>query len=87
LRELFERRAVLIRDLEATTEVVSPSMTGKLAGKGGAISACQHAGLGRFVVNDRNRPDFRYWRESDMPKRELFGRLRRQTEHWADVAG
>jgi hypothetical protein len=32
LRELFERRAVLIRDLEAT-EVVSPSMIGKLAGR------------------------------------------------------
>jgi hypothetical protein len=48
LRQLFERRAVLLRDLGAT-EVASPLVVAKLASKGGATAAAQAAGLNRYV--------------------------------------
>jgi hypothetical protein len=48
LRELFERRAVVLRSL-ANTATVDPSLLMRLSNKAGPTSACHAAGLGRHI--------------------------------------
>jgi hypothetical protein len=48
LRELFERRAIILRSL-GNTAVCDPSLLMRLSNRAGATSAAHHAGLGRHV--------------------------------------
>jgi hypothetical protein len=51
LRELFERRSVILKSL-ANTSVVDPNVVLKLSSKSGPTSAAHKAGLGRFLNID-----------------------------------
>jgi hypothetical protein len=48
LREMFERRAVMLKSL-ANTATVDPALLMRLSNKSGPTSAAHHAGLGRHI--------------------------------------
>jgi hypothetical protein len=51
LREMFERRAILLRSL-GNTATVDPTLLMRLSNKSGPTSACHHAGLGKYINLD-----------------------------------
>ena len=55
LREMFERRAVLLAGL-ARTNIVDGLFVGRLAGKAGPTRAACHAGLAKFIALEHPSP-------------------------------
>jgi len=55
LREMFERRAVLLAGL-ARTNIVDGLFVGRLAGKAGPTRAACHAGLAKFIALEHPAP-------------------------------